>query len=376
MNISYLHGICVKNDGLSNSIRDEVSWLSSSGSHVVRLYTYACDYHELPATRVSALSDVAFDDHFQNSDLVVFHFGIEYPLFNLLPIAPRKAKRLVVFHNVTPREVVAPETFETIDKSIAQMSNIMFSDCVACVSQTNLNVLRAAGITTPAVVLPVAVHGIGEAPSRKPSALDGVVRIAFVGRFVRSKGPTELLEALAGMLQRASQFRVRLDMVGNISFSDKTILGRVREMADSIIARFQKRVTIQIVGDASEEEKLGILRKADLFVLPTYHEGFCSTIPEALANGCRVITYDNSNTPAICGGLARLTKTGDRAALSKAIEDTITEMLSPSWHAYGPEGYDNYAQEAWEYAQQFSPEATKRRFLDFISDFTVRSVTG
>jgi glycosyltransferase involved in cell wall biosynthesis len=376
MYISYLHGVCVKNDGLSNSIRDEVSWLSSDGAHVVRLYTYACDHVELPAILVKELRDVAFDEHFQNSDLVVFHFGIEYPLFNLLPVAPRRAKRLVVFHNVTPREVVAPEAFATIEKSMAQMSNIMFADRVSCVSQTNLDVLRAAGITTPAVVLPVAVHGIDEAPLRKPSVLDGVVRISFVGRFVRSKGPTELLEALAGVLERASELKVRLDMVGNISFSDKTILGHVRSLADAIVARFQGRVEIQIVGDASESDKLDILRQADLFVLPTYHEGFCSTIPEALANGCRVIAYENSNTPAICGGLARLTRTGDKVALSKAIEETINDVLSPSWRGSGPGSYTGYAQQAWEYAQRFSPDATKGRFLAFIREFTVRSMTG
>ena len=47
-------------------------------------------------------------------------------------------------------------------------------------------------------------------------------------------------------------------------------------------------------------------RDAGVFVLPTRHEGFCVPIVEALAAGCKVIACDNSNTPAVTGGLASL----------------------------------------------------------------------
>ena len=47
---------------------------------------------------------------------------------------------------------------------------------------------------------------------------------------------------------------------------------------------------------------------------------------EALASGCKVISYDNSNLPAISGGLAQLVPTGDVAALAAAIADA-----APRW---------------------------------------------
>jgi len=265
------------------------------------------------------LKDVVFDQNFQSSDLVVFHFGIFYPLFDLLVVTPKKAKRLVVFHNITPKQFVPAKNHPTIDRSFKQMANIVFADHVICVSQTNLDVLRAAGINTPASVLPLAVHGDLHAPTRKPSAIDDLVRLLFIGRFVRSKGPGELLEALHPLLANKSA-PLSLDMVVKSSFSDAALIEEVRSFIEVLHRSHRDRVKITIHSDATDDVKNQLLRDADLFILPTYHEGFCVTIVEALASGCKVITYDNSNMPAISGGLARLTATGDIAALSCAID--------------------------------------------------------
>lgn len=370
MRISYIHGICVKNDAISNSIRDEITWLSSKVHNDVRLYAYACDYEDLPFTKVSNLRDVAFDLHFQSSDLVVFHFGVFYPLFNLLPVAPARAKRLVVFHNITPKQFVSVENHATIDKSFQQMANIMFADHVACVSQTNLDVLQKAGIHTSATVLPLAVHSGFQMPESKPSAIDGLIRLAFVGRFVRPKGPGELLEALLRVLQRNQLVQLTLDMVGNLFFSDAVLLEEIRKTAEVMQQSFGDRVKIAIHGNASEAVKRQILQDADLFVLPTYHEGFCVPILEALASGCEVIAYENSNTPAISGGLAELTPTGDVEALSCAIAKTIEEITSSAWRRTDIGIYTKYARRAQQYVQQYSPERAKRRFLNFIEHFT------
>jgi glycosyltransferase involved in cell wall biosynthesis len=368
--ISYINGICVKNDAISKSIQDEITWLSSEGTNDVRLYAYACDDEGLPFNKVSDLRDIAFDQHFQSSDLVVFHFGVFYQLFNLLPIAPMRAKRLVVFHNITPKQFVSVENHPTIDKSFQQKANIMFADHVVCDSHTNLDVLQAAGIHTPATVLPLAVHIDLQTPESKPSAVDGVIRLAFVGRFVHSKGPGELLEALHWVLQRNHSVHITLDMVGNLSFSDDALLEEIRKTAEAMQRSFGERLKITIHGNATSEVKHQILHDADLFVLPTYHEGFCVPILEALAAGCKVIAYENSNTPAISGGLAKLTPTGDVEALSCAIEEAIEEITSSAWRRTGIGSYTEYARRARQYILQYSPERVKRQFLHFIEHLT------
>jgi glycosyltransferase involved in cell wall biosynthesis len=162
--------------------------------------------------------------------------------------------------------------------------------------------------------------------------------------------------------------RLCIELVGNILLSDEIVLDEIKNAAKDIKACFGGQATIRIVGDASEYEKQRILREADLFVLPTYHEGFCIPILEALSNGCRIVAYDNSNTTAISGGLAELVATGDREALSAAIEEVIHEVLSTNWQTNKQAGYAKYAERAWEYSRQFCPEIAQQRFLSIISE--------
>jgi glycosyltransferase involved in cell wall biosynthesis len=362
--ISYIHGICVNNDAISNSIRDEITWLAEAG-HEVRLYAYACDHATLPFKQVANSSEIACDPHFQSSDLVVFHFGVYYPLFDTIFVTPKSARRLVVFHNITPKEFVPAEHHETIDKSFLQLANIGFAHHVVCVSQTNLDVLHAAGITVPATVLPLALHSRASLPQNKPSAMDGVLRLAFLGRFVRSKGPLELLRALDGVLQTHAELRVQLDMMGNLVFSYSTLLDELQAQMTDLHHRYGDRISVTIHGNVSEDDKHDLLRKADLFVLPSYHEGFCVPILEALVSGCQVVSYANSNIPAICGGLARLVPTGDVTALSCAIGEAVDQISTPGWRA-SEGGYDQYAIAAAAYVDGFAPQRAKRRFLNFI----------
>ncbi len=296
-------------------------WLAAR--HDVRLFAYRCDFDDVAHREVQHLRDVAFDPFFQASDVVVFHFGVYYPLFDLLPVAPTNAGRVVVFHNVTPKEFVAASHHDTIDRSHRQMANIAFADHVLCVSRTNLETLRSAGIDVPATVVPLSVEVASALPPVKASASDGVVRIAYVGRFVRSKGPGDLLAAVEAVAADDADVRLRLDLIGNGDFSDPAMIEALRATIVDLAARYGARLRIALHADAPEDRKKSILRDADLFVLPSYHEGFCVPILEALAYGCRVVTYDNSNLPNICGGLATLVPTGDVPALSRAIAREI-----------------------------------------------------
>lgn len=354
----------MRHDAISNAIRDEIGWLAEA--HEVRLFGYACDQPGMPFTEVAAIADLVYDPHFHASELVVFHFGVHYPLFDALLACPRRARRLVVFHNITPKQFVAPDHHHTVDASFKQLSNLMFADHVVCDSLTNLDAMRDAGIDTPASVLPLALHSAAQLPPCKPSTRDGVVRTAFVGRFVKSKGVGELVAALELVLRAQPQRRFAVDLVGNLRFSDAAVL----DALSGAIARLQQahgaRVCVAIHGSASETLKADILRDADLFVLPTYHEGFCVPILEALASGCTVISYDNSNVPAIAGGLAQLVPTGDVEALAAAIAAAAARVNAPAWQEGG---YRCHAGAALDHVRQFAPERARRRFLHFIRTF-------
>ncbi|MFS2218660.1 glycosyltransferase family 4 protein [Telluria sp. Tellsp104] len=366
MKVSLIHGVCVRHDAISNAIADQYHWLRAAG-HDVRLYAHVCDQPGVACHAVGALSDVAFDAHFQQSDLVLFHFGIYYALFNLLPVVPRGARRVVAFHNITPKHLVAPAQHETIDRSFRQMANIAFADHVLCDSEINLGVLRAARIGTAATVLPLAVASPPAPVPDKPSARDGIVRLAFVGRLVGSKGPQDLLAALRQVLaQTGPDVRLALDVVANIAFSDPALLDMMRAAATGLPRGAGGRIVVRLHGDAPEDAKERILRDADVFVLPTRHEGFCVPILEALAAGCKVIACDNSNTPAVTGGHASLVPTGDVDALARALAADIAQVRAPAWRSARAGGYGEHALDAWRFVQQFSPALIRQRFIDAV----------
>jgi glycogen(starch) synthase len=351
--ISYVNGICVRHDAISAALRGEMLALMARGHHDIKLYTYKCDFPELPHQIVGSPDEIARDPHFQASDLVIFHFGIYSPLFDLLPKLPAGKKKLVEFHNITAREALAPKDHAMYEQSLAQLRTISAADAVLCASETNLNVLRQEGVVVPAHAVPLAVHLPGGAPDAKPSFKDGEIRILFLGRMVRAKGPQDLLAALpAG--------DVRVDLVGNKNFSDPDLIAELQ-------ASFKGEAHFHF--DASEAAKYRLLSDADLLVLPSYHEGFCVPVLEALASGCRVVTYDNSNLPAIGAGLSRLVPTGDIDALRDAVAQTIEEVSSEGWRGGG---YRAFADLAASYVARFDPKKVDRDFVDFIEVWGVR----
>jgi glycosyltransferase involved in cell wall biosynthesis len=364
MKIAYVTGVCVHHDAISNAVRDEICWTLQAG-HTAHLLAYSCDHPDIPFTRVENEADVAFHPYFQSCDMAVFHFGVFYPLFNLLPIVPQRAKRIVVFHNITPKEFLPLTAHGIIDRSFAQMANIMFASHVVCDSETNLDVLHEAGIRRPSTVLPLAVHSDLLAPERKPSFDDGLARIAFLGRLVRSKGPIDLMEAILRVMNRSADLRLELNMIGNLRFSDQETVAEVESSVQMLERLFAGRIQVRIHGNAEDSTKKRILSEADMLVLPTYHEGFCVPILEALGSGCCIVTYDNSNTPAICGGMGTLVPTGDFDQLADAILDTLTLARSPEWKSVG---YRRRADAASRYVEKFRPNVVKRRYLNFIEN--------
>jgi glycosyltransferase involved in cell wall biosynthesis len=364
-NVSFVNSLCVTKDAISASLRDHLQWTRESSAFRPMLFCGNLEYQDLPAYSSHNYWDIARHAHFQQSDVAVFHFGVCYDAFNLLWLCPPPMKKVVVFHNITPPHLVSDTAKADIARSFQQLSSLALADLIICDSQTNADVLREHCIRTPCEVLPLALSpsAIG-APPHKPSTLDGVLRLAFVGRFVKSKGPTEALQAMINALEQDPQLRLEFCMIGKLEWSDRAVMEDMRQLMAWIMFRWPERAKIRLLGDASERQKQETLAAADCLLLPTYHEGFCVPILEAMSHGCRVVTYKNSNTPAISGGLGRLVPTGDIAALTQAIMTEASEIASTSWRSDHGEGtYAAYRHAAAKHLEQFSETAVRDHFL-------------
>lgn len=359
MRVAFVTSLCVPFDAISGIVRQSVLWAKEAG-HETLVFSHGCRFEDVDAVTAQSAAEVATHPFFRSADTIVFAMGIYYPLFGALVAAPTSAWRLVRFHNVTPKSLVPSSQHEVIDKSIAQLSLVRFADLVLCDSQVNMDQLRELGIQTPALVRDLPVTVDLDPPLTKPSADDNVLRIAFVGRFVRSKGPTELLAALDNALPGIAQDRVELDLIGNAQFSDTELLAQVEQWCSDLQRRSAGRIVARVHGSASDALRDETLRRSDLFVLPTYHEGFCVPIIEALASGCDVIAYDNSNVPHILGGLGTLVPTADIKAMAEAIRKRAAVRADPSWFA---EGYPALIDAARRHVGRFRAEPIRQQFL-------------
>lgn len=112
-------------------------------------------------------------------------------------------------------------------------------------------------------------------PSRRPN--DGVFRVTYVGRVEATKGVPLLLEAFAQLPAEPAE----LTLVGGWS---------TRAMRKHVKGWIDRGLNIKV----APGDPLPVLKKADVFVHPTYEDGFGYAPMEALACGVPVIVTEDT----------------------------------------------------------------------------------
>ncbi len=167
----------------------------------------------------------------------------------------------------------------------------------------------------------VVPNGVPAPPGRRRAADDvartetrGVARIAFLGRLGERKGVPELLAALAG-LDRDHAWRATLAGDGAVEpFRRET-------------ERLGLLDRVCLPGWLDRRAASALLGEADIFVLPSHHEGMPLALLEALAHGVAVVaTAVGSNGEFLRHGEnALLVPPGDPVALTEAIARLIDD---------------------------------------------------
>jgi len=109
---------------------------------------------------------------------------------------------------------------------------------------------------------------------------------------VQSKGVLDLVQSL-GILAANPTFPFEAILAGNLGFSDASYLGEVKRL----IQRLGLADRVRIEGNVSDARLAELYAAADIFVMPSYHEGFCVPVLEALHAGCVPIAYRAGNLP-------------------------------------------------------------------------------
>ena len=161
---------------------------------------------------------------------------------------------------------------------LMQQRALAESHCLHATAASELDEIRAAGLTNPVAVIP---NGI-DIPDLNlyPRAVGGTRTILSLGRLHRKKGLDKLLLAWADLESRRPEWNLR-------------IVGPAEEGHDIELRHLAEKLglsNVSIEGPLYGNDVVQAYRDADLFILPTSNENFAMTVAESLAAGVPVIS--------------------------------------------------------------------------------------
>lgn len=319
LRIVLVHGIVERHDAISSSVRDMADILAGLGYRVTVL-TKSSHYGDKNIISVHGVEDLLLNEEFLLADVIIWHFGIYYDLFDVCQVGNGKAVQVVCFHNITPKELVPTAAVPVVEKSLDRAHLLSRVDEVWAVSELNARTALDYGVSADAIVtIPLQV----DTPNRSSLMVKSRDRIEllYVGRFTKAKGVDDLLEAVDRMSDNvAVPFRLRL--VGNLTFSDQAY---VEELKKFIEVRKLESV-IDLIGTVQDNELFDFYRQAHILAIASYHEGVCKPVIEGLRAGCVPIVYDAYNLPFVLSGLGKLVRCGDVGGLSDGLAALVVEL--------------------------------------------------
>ncbi len=318
-------------DAISTSVADTYRALSALPGFRVKIISWRCDLPGMEWKSAGDLSDLLLDDDFLDADLIVYHFGIHVNLFDAMLIGNGHGKQVSFFHNVTPAQFLPEKSHGLIEQSLRQMENFRRIDEIWPVSQINKKDLVDRGFESAHIhIIPLAVNAPAQTLMADKSGLSPV-ELLFIGRIVPSKGVLDLIEALSLVTSRTdAAFRLRI--IGNQEWSDPDYLNQVSlKIQETGLSRH-----VQMIGTASSEELEQACIESDILAIPSYHEGFCKPVIEALRAGMIPVGYDAYNLPYIANGFGRMEPAGSREKLADALLEMIHAIPMAHQHPSSP----------------------------------------
>lgn len=331
LRIVIAHSVLAKNDGVSNIILEHINELNDNHSTNIEFVGYRCDYDHLQSTIIKNTCEFLSSPAIQSADIIIFHYAIYYDFFESIKELYKSKAIYVVFHNVTPPNLVSQENLLLILKSFKQIDLFNLAKKIYCISKENINVLKAYKIHNlhslpigPGNHSKIYAYNLANCQKKSHKDVDNPISILFIGRIVYSKGCVDLIEALNLVLNKI-KVNLSLNIITNLDFADKNYLTNFMVKLDEL--RNNKSVSVSFIDGCGDDAKYQILHDSDIFVLPSYHEGYGIPLIEAFSCGNHVIGYDNSNIKNLLNGAGVLVQTAAVDLLCNAIIDQIGHVI-------------------------------------------------
>lgn len=182
---------------------------------------------------------------------------------------------------LTPWSLKYKATKKEIGWLLYQKRDLASASVLHATSRREASEIRRLGLVNPIAIIPLAVElSKNPEPETRLSPDRNKPRtVLYLSRIHEKKGLIHLVQAWDRLRPRGWQVVI----AGQDDFGYRAIL-------EAEIARRGLEEDFLFLGFVSREEKAGLYRRADLFVLPTYSENFGLVVPEALSHSLPVIT--------------------------------------------------------------------------------------
>ena len=186
------------------------------------------------------------------------------------------------------------------------------SDMVICLSNSWKNAVLKMAPNANTFVLPNAVK-IPKLEAENNYDSKRIVNLTFLGQIGPRKGIWDLLHVVKKLVEH--EYPVSLFIGGN---------GEVDKLKKKVASLGIKK-NVHFLGWISDEERDALLKKTDIYVLPSYGEGMPMSILEAMSYAIPVVTTRVGGIPEIVkdNKTGFLTDPGDKDSLYNKLEILI-----------------------------------------------------
>ena len=142
---------------------------------------------------------------------------------------------------------------------------------------------------------------------------ENAIVVAFTGRLLKEKGILQLTDAVLRL--RNEKIPVYLFIAGD------------GDEESNLRAKASKTEGIVLLGRLDFEDVIGLLMQADIFCLPSDSEGFSTSVLEAAACRCYIITTEHGGAKEMItdSTYGKIIKTNDLETITDALREVIPQ---------------------------------------------------
>ncbi|MCB1119952.1 MAG: glycosyltransferase [Verrucomicrobiae bacterium] len=227
-------------------------------------------------------------------DIFHGHGFYVYPNWALGSAARKNAKPLVYHPHgfLEPWILARSRMAKKVAHFLFETKNFAYAQLWRALTEKEADQIRTCGITAPIVVAANGVH-LEEYDREVSAELQLKKRkkqILFMARIHPKKGLKILLEIWPQIKEQFPDWEII------VAGPDE---GGHRAELESIIAAHGTSDSVKFIGTISGDTKLAWLKSCDLFILPSYSEGFSVAVLEAMTCGKPVLITSGCNFPEV-----------------------------------------------------------------------------